>query len=176
MSPVTVAIVLLVALGLAWFSYVGSQPVAQRPISASLLDALLDALLYRGTGQTQLRIEVVDDERSFLLRKYVRTDSASASAVGITGELSGEAVTQETLDQFRAELRSRGVQHHADEAGQAVVVDFGTDLRVAAEIVRLVFERVLNVHLATQTVGYFKDLLPAEFPRHTGIKRPSRVA
>lgn len=176
MSTVTVAIVLLVALGVAWFSYAGSQPVAHRPINARLLDVLLEALLYRGTDKTHLRIEVIDDDRSFLLRKYIKTTSEGVSAVGITGELSGTIVDQEALALFRAELRSRGVEHTSDEAGRSVLVDCGIDLRLAAEIVRLVFERVLNVHLATQTVGYFKDLLPAEFPRLTGIKRPPSAA
>jgi hypothetical protein len=174
MSSVAVAMVILVAVGLAWFSYAGSQPVAHRPINARRLEVLLEALLYRGTGQTHLRIEVIDDDRSFLLRKYI-TPSERGSVVGISGELSGTIVDQEALALFRAELRSRGVAYSSDEAGQKVLVDCGRDLRLAAEIVRLVFDRVLNVHLSTQAVGYFEGLLPAEFPHLTGIKRPPRA-
>ena len=179
MTATTVALALLAAAGIAWFSYVGKQPVAHRPLNDRLLRALLDALLYRGTAipgspPAQLAIWVQDDPRVLLLSKYL----SEAGEVGIRAELPRAPWAEPYYELFRRELEARGIAYaEAAPAGDApamLAVDFGRDLELALSVVRLAFERVFDVHLPTRCVAYFNDrLLPLEVPRLTGISRPA---
>jgi hypothetical protein len=174
---ISILIGLVVAVGLAWFSVWGRQPVAQEPLTGRMLDAVLDALLYRGVANRslkasefgQLAIWVRDDPRVFVLAK-VWTDSGG----GIRGELPRVAWAEPYAEPLRRELEARGIRFVAGEGADAplLAIDFGRDLRLARSVVDLLFERVFGVHLASQCVGYFNEhVLPTEVPRLTGVRR-----
>ena len=175
--PISILIVLLVASGLTWFSIWGRRPVAQEPLTGQLLDAVLDALLYRGVAHRslkdsefgQLAIWVRGDVRVFMLSK-VWTEAGA----GIRGELPREAWAEPYAEPLRRELEARGIRYVAGEQADAplLAVDFGRDLQLARAVVQIVFERVFAVHLASQCVGYFNEhFIPIEVPRLTGVTR-----
>src|SRR5689334_15168199 len=104
---ITIVAVLLVAGGLTWFSEWGRQPVAQEPLTGQMLDAVLDALLYRGVAHRrispaefgQLAIWVRDDPRVFVLAK-----AWTGSGATIRGELPRAPWAEPYVEPFRREL------------------------------------------------------------------------
>jgi hypothetical protein len=174
---ITVLVVLLLAGGLAWFSEWGRQPVAHEPLTGQMLDAILDALLYRGVAHGslspsevgQLAIWVRDDPRVFVLAK-----AWSDTGAAIRGELPRAAWAEPYAEPFCRELGARGISYTAGGAADAplLVIDLGRDMQLARSVVHMLFERVFGVHLASQCVGYFNEyVLPIEVPRLTGVAR-----
>ena len=175
----TALLVILGAAGLTWLFKSPGRPLPQQPLGRQMLRALLDALLYQGAAidqgpQASLSIRVRDDPRVLVLRKY----RDASGAVGVRAELPSAAWAEPYYDSFRRELESSAIAY-ADGGrvapGQvAVAVDVGHDLDRLEVVVRLLFERVFGVHLATQCVGYFNEhMLPLAVPHLTGIRRPA---
>jgi len=161
-------LILLSAVVLVIWLFLPAKPAIQKRLTQPKLNALFEALLYRGANSATLGIFTRDERLRLRFVKYVRRKEQS----GFECEISADEWVHVDILSILDGMKTRGVRFSMT-SDRSLHIDFEQNVAKAMAVVELMFTQLSGVQLFDDCLARLdENVLPLDVPRLTGVTRP----